>query len=187
VVQVSGVSHSLVRCSYYSTARREVEAQNRSKNRSKNATMAGVLTQRPTFGRGWKIAHVSARCSQRFLSPGSSKACYTGSVRKRPVRCKEYRMEITLTPEIEAALAEQARRQGVSPEQLALESLRQRFVVPRQNTSGTSSHGTLADFLGASIGVLHSREYVPGGARLSEAKSTAFTESLLKKRQQGKL
>ncbi len=96
-------------------------------------------------------------------------------------------MEITLTPEIEVALTEQAQRRGISPEQLALESLRQHFVATSQNTSGATYNGTLADFLAGSIGVLHSGEYVSGGAKLSEAKSTAFTEGLLKKRQQGHL
>ncbi len=96
-------------------------------------------------------------------------------------------MEITLTPEIEAALAEQARQQGVSPEQLALESLRRQFVVPSRSTHKAMLHGTLADFLAGSVGVLHSSEHVPGGARMSEAKSKTFTEGLLKKRQQGRL
>lgn len=96
-------------------------------------------------------------------------------------------MDITLTPDIEAALAEQAREQGISPEQLALESLRQRFVTPHRRTPGATLNGTLADFLTDSIGILHSGEHVPGGARMSEAKSTAFTEGLLKKRQQGRL
>lgn len=96
-------------------------------------------------------------------------------------------MEITLTPEIEAALAEQARQQGVSPEELALESLRRQFVAPGRTTHDATLQGTLVDFLAGSIGVLHSSDHVPGGARMSEAKSKAFTEGLLKKRRQGRL
>lgn len=96
-------------------------------------------------------------------------------------------MEITLTPDIEAALAEQAREQGVTPEQLALESLRQQFVTAHRSIRRSTTNGTLAEFLADSIGVLHSGEHVPGGAKLSEAKSTAFTQGLLKKRQQGHL
>ncbi len=96
-------------------------------------------------------------------------------------------MEITLTPEIEAALAEQARQQGVSPEELALESLRRQFVVPGQTTHEPTLQGTLAEFLAGSVGVLRSSEHMPGGARMSEAKSRAFTEGLLKKRNQGRL
>ena len=37
-------------------------------------------------------------------------------------------MDITLSPELEAALSEAARRQGVSPEVLALNVLRERFL-----------------------------------------------------------
>jgi hypothetical protein len=37
-------------------------------------------------------------------------------------------MVIKLTPQLEAALSEQARRLGVAPESLALETLRNRFL-----------------------------------------------------------
>ena len=40
---------------------------------------------------------------------------------------------------------------------------------------------TLADFLSAHIGVLDSVEYVPGGARMSEASGKKFAEGLLKR------
>jgi hypothetical protein len=42
-------------------------------------------------------------------------------------------MVINLTPQLEAALSDQARRQGIAPEILALDALRERFlpkVVP---------------------------------------------------------
>ena len=39
-------------------------------------------------------------------------------------------MVITLTPELEAALTDLARRQGVEPETLALDTLRERFTSP---------------------------------------------------------
>ena len=39
-------------------------------------------------------------------------------------------MVITLGPELEAALDEQARRQGVAGEDLALDALRERFLAP---------------------------------------------------------
>ena len=96
-------------------------------------------------------------------------------------------MEITLTPDIEQALVEQARQQGTTPEHLALESLRQQFVRPTRGEPATAPHGTLADFLADSIGILQSSEHVSGGARMSEATSTTFAEELLKKRQQGRL
>jgi hypothetical protein len=38
---------------------------------------------------------------------------------------------ITLGPELTAAVSEQARRQGVAPEVLALEALRERFLTAR--------------------------------------------------------
>ncbi len=38
-------------------------------------------------------------------------------------------MVITLGPELEAALSEHARRQGLAPETLALNALRERFLV----------------------------------------------------------
>jgi hypothetical protein len=37
-------------------------------------------------------------------------------------------MVINLTPQLEAALSEQARRRGVPPEVLALDALRERFL-----------------------------------------------------------
>jgi predicted transcriptional regulator len=39
-------------------------------------------------------------------------------------------MVITLSPELEAALSELARRQGVAPEVLALNALSERFLAP---------------------------------------------------------
>lgn len=39
-------------------------------------------------------------------------------------------MTITLSPELEAALVEAARRDGTDPEALALEALRERFQRP---------------------------------------------------------
>ena len=39
-------------------------------------------------------------------------------------------MVITLGPELEAALSELSRRQGVPPEVLAIEALRDRFLAP---------------------------------------------------------
>jgi len=39
-------------------------------------------------------------------------------------------MVLTITPELEAALHEAARRQGIPPEVLAINTLRERFVPP---------------------------------------------------------
>ncbi|MDQ6925647.1 MAG: hypothetical protein M3154_05350 [Candidatus Eremiobacteraeota bacterium] len=93
-------------------------------------------------------------------------------------------MEITLTSDIEQALLEQAQRRGITTEQFALETLRQQFVYSTQSESSAEAQGTLADFLAASIGVLHSNEHVPGGARMSEATSEEFAKWLTEKREQ---
>jgi hypothetical protein len=90
-------------------------------------------------------------------------------------------MELHITPDIEQALVEQAWRRGTMPEQLALESSRQQFVYPAEASS------TLADYLAASIGVLHSDEHVVGGARVSEGTGGSFTQALIEKRKQGHL
>lgn len=50
-----------------------------------------------------------------------------------------------------------------------------------------AAQGTLADFLQGHIGVLHSSEYMPGGARMSVDSGKKFAAGLLKKRQQEKL
>jgi hypothetical protein len=93
-------------------------------------------------------------------------------------------MIITLTSDIEQALAAEARKLGLTPEQLALDSLRERFLSPERELSPTAEPVTLAGFLGGHVGVLHSSEYVPGGARLSEDSGRKFTASLVAQRQQ---
>ncbi len=93
-------------------------------------------------------------------------------------------MLITLTPDIEQALAAEARKLGLTPEQLALDSLRERFLSPENERSPVSEQGTLADFLCGHVGILHSSEYVPGGARLSEDSGRKFAAGLIAQRQQ---
>jgi hypothetical protein len=68
-----------------------------------------------------------------------------------------------LTPDIEQALAAEARQLGRTPDQLALDSLRERFLSPESDLSPRGEPATLADFLCGHFGVLHSSEYVPGG------------------------
>ena len=87
---------------------------------------------------------------------------------------------ITLTPDLEEALSEEAQRQGTSPETLALDGLR-RLYLPIPPAEGETAGEFLKDF----IGVLHSSEYVPGGAGLSERTGEAFTNLLLQKRREG--
>jgi hypothetical protein len=93
-------------------------------------------------------------------------------------------MIIKLTPDIEQALAEEARKLGTTPEQLALESLRERFVDREAPPYRAEEPETLAQFLKGHIGVLHSSEHVPGGARMSEASGKKFTAGLVAQRQQ---
>ena len=48
----------------------------------------------------------------------------------------------------------------------------------------SEEQGTLADFFQGHIGILHSSEYIPGGARMSVDSGKKFAAGLLKKRQQ---
>jgi hypothetical protein len=97
---------------------------------------------------------------------------------------KDTPMIIKLIPDIKQALAEEARKLGTTPEQLALDSLRERFVGREAPPSPARKPETLADFLRGHLGVLHSSEHVPGGARMSEASGKKFTAGLLAERQQ---
>jgi len=92
-------------------------------------------------------------------------------------------MIITLTPDIEQALTVEAPKRGRTPEQLALDSLRDRFLFPNTDLSLPSEQTSLADFLRGHIGVLHSSEHVPGGARLSENSDRKFASGLSAQRQ----
>ena len=56
-------------------------------------------------------------------------------------------MKITLTPDIEKALSEQASRRGMTPEGLALNILREQFVYSGPTEMPASKEETLADFL----------------------------------------
>lgn len=91
-------------------------------------------------------------------------------------------MIIELTPDIERRLAEQARKLGTTPEQLALASLRERFGPTATQDAPAEAPGTLADFLQGHIGVLHSSEHVPGGAHMSKDSSKKFAAGLLRQR-----
>ncbi len=69
-------------------------------------------------------------------------------------------MDINLTLDIAAALTEHARREGTTPEQLALAALRERFVVPTPPNGAGEGQATLADYLADHLGVLSSGEHV---------------------------
>jgi hypothetical protein len=93
---------------------------------------------------------------------------------------------ITLTPDLEEALAAHANQQGTTPEMLALDALRERFLSATPETP-SEAEGTLADFLAGFIGTLHSSERVPGGAGMSENTGSKFAAGLARKRKAGKL
>ena len=90
-------------------------------------------------------------------------------------------MKIMLTSDLERMLTEQARKLGITPEQFVVDSLKERFASA---SAVPESQGTLADFLHEHIGVLDSREYIPGGVRMSEDSSKKFATGLLKQHRQ---
>lgn len=89
-------------------------------------------------------------------------------------------MTITLPPEIEGPLAEEARRQGTTAESLAVEALRKAFspIETEQPQPGETLYDRLAGF----IGIVES-----GDGTLSQNCGEKFTEGLLEKRRQGHL
>jgi hypothetical protein len=96
-------------------------------------------------------------------------------------------MNIALTPDIEKALRERARKQGTSPEVLVLHVLRELFISSVATGTAQEKKGTLFDYLADHIGVLSSSEFVKGGARMSENCGKKFASGLLKKRQEKEL
>lgn len=61
---------------------------------------------------------------------------------------------ITLPPEIEGPLREEARRLGTNPELLALDALRERFAPPVPSSPDQRPEHTLADFLDGYMGTV---------------------------------
>jgi len=93
---------------------------------------------------------------------------------------------ITLPPEIEDTVAQQAQRQGTTTELLALDVLRRNFPPasgPPEGKTGVS----LFDLLKDHIGVIHSSEHVPGGAQMATDSGRKFAEGMARKRREGKL
>jgi hypothetical protein len=83
---------------------------------------------------------------------------------------------VIIPPELEIALAEEAKRQGTTPELLAVESLR-RMYAPASEPANNG--GTLRDFLQGYIGAI-SGTSVP----LSENTGRRFTDMLTDEGQQ---
>lgn len=96
-------------------------------------------------------------------------------------------MTITLTPEIEDALAQYARNYGTTPERLAISVLKERFISSHKVETSAEEQGTLYDFFIDHLGVLDSRNYVAGGAQMSKNSGKKFAAGMAKKRRQGRL
>ena len=80
---------------------------------------------------------------------------------------------ITLPPEIEGPLREEARRRGTSPELLALDALRVRFAPPVTPSPDQRPEPTLADFLNGYVGIVEGSTEA-----LSERCGERFAEGL---------
>lgn len=90
-------------------------------------------------------------------------------------------MTITLPPEIEAPLSEQARQYGTTPESLAVETLRKAFAT--QKIEEPQAHErTLYDRLSPYIGAVEGT-----GESFSENCGERFTDYLVEKKQRGHL
>ena len=93
---------------------------------------------------------------------------------------------ITLPPEIERTVSEQAQRQGTTTELLALDILRRNFPAPIESPDREPG-ASLFDLLKSHIGVIHSSEHIPGGAQMATDSSRKFAEGMARKRREGGL
>ncbi len=80
---------------------------------------------------------------------------------------------ITLPPEIAGPLTEEARRRGTTPELLALDTLRLRFVPSPTQPTEDNPESTLADFLTGYVGLVEG-----SSEALSERCGERFAEGL---------
>lgn len=61
------------------------------------------------------------------------------------------------------------------------------LLAPEEGEDDTPAPGSLAELLRGYAGVFASREWIPGGARLSENTGEKFTDVLVEKRAQGRI
>lgn len=94
-------------------------------------------------------------------------------------------MTIDLLPDVERWLADKARQRGVSLDTLANDYLREIQRKDAESESQAPPPGSMAEFLEGYVGVFDSRDWVPGGARLSEATGEQFADILEEKRARG--
>lgn len=94
-------------------------------------------------------------------------------------------VKLELPPEMERKLSERARREGTTPDALANDWVIERLSSEGGDEDESASAGSMAEFLEGYVGVFDSREFVPGGARLSEATGEQFADLLEEKRERG--
>ena len=94
---------------------------------------------------------------------------------------------ITLTPELEQAVAERAQRNGTTPELFLLNDLQERYLPTEPLKTPAIEGQTMADFLKDYIGCIDSSATYPEGSRLSEDTGRKFAELMVEKRRQGRL
>ncbi len=82
---------------------------------------------------------------------------------------------ITLPAEVEVPLEEEARKQGTTPELLAVDCLRNRFAR-QESAAKTDENESLLDFLSGYAGMISGT-----GEPLSERSGKRFAEGLLEK------
>ncbi len=93
---------------------------------------------------------------------------------------------INMTPEMKQRLERLACQRGTTAEALVLSAVEQ-LLAPEDNERETPAPGSLAELLEGYAGVFDSREWVAGGARLSENTSEKFTDILVEKCVQGRI
>lgn len=89
---------------------------------------------------------------------------------------------ISLPPDIEDSLTEEAQRRGTTPELLVLDSLRMLFGSPSVSEAQTNADATLFDFLDGYIGTIDGSTEA-----FSENCGESFAEGLVDKHQRGRL
>ena len=89
-------------------------------------------------------------------------------------------LTITLTPELEQRIIEQAVEQGTTPELITLDSLN-KLYFPAESEALPKDGSMLSDYWADYIGTVDSRETTPEGAKLSEKTGRKFTELMLDK------
>lgn len=88
---------------------------------------------------------------------------------------------ITLPPEVEEPLAKEARKQGTTPELLAVDCLRKLFV-PSLTGEKPAEGETLFDFLAGYVGTVSGTTEA-----LSENCGQRFAQGLVEKQQRGRV